>query len=341
MGITFGKPEKQTKDEIMELRKTREEYMNQLKRYQTSVLADIEQKRLTPETGKAVLAKVKEANTWLQKHPNATYLEITSTQDTTNEEITKLLTIDGEKRKLRNAYEIMPTICEYYTEKENKLSKEQVKALLKEGDRLKSWYTRNQATATKLDFEQEWLQLNTTLAETITEQEIYKRIWNDFNSVAGMPTPDVLALVKQFGAKQQAAKDQEIPYDEAPTIIMSTATSVFFGFLLVVLCLSAGSVAANMAIGRTPAMRLLYFIYGAIPIFSPFILLYAIYTRIVKGPIPIYSVLPVSIEPATTRLAKLFWQLIYWVPDQDSVKAFKDYEDSLKAIVSTTSIATT
>jgi hypothetical protein len=341
MGITFGKPEKQTKDEIMELRKTREEYMNLLKRYQTSVLADIEQKRLTPETGKAVLAKVKEANTWLEKHPNATYLEITTNQDSTNEQIVNLLAIDGERRKLRNAYEIMPTICEYYTEKENKLSKEQVKALLKEGERLKSWYTKNQATASKLDFEQEWLQLNTKVTETIPDQDTFTRVWNDFNKVASIPTSDVLAIAKQFSAKQKAAKDQEIPYDEAPAIIMSTATSVFFAFLLVVLCLSAGSVAANMAIGRTPAMRLLYFIYGAIPIFSPFVLLYAIYTRIAKGPIPIYSVLPVSIEPATTRLAKLFWQLIYWVPDKDSVKAFKDYEDSLKAVVSTVASATT
>jgi hypothetical protein len=341
MGITFGKPEKQTKDEIMELRKTREEYMNLLKRYQTSVLADIEQKRLTPETGKAVLAKVKEANTWLEKHPNATYLEITTKQDATNEEITKLLAIDGERRKLRNAYEIMPTLCQVYSEKENKLTKEQVKVLLAEGERLKSWYAKNQATASKLDFEQEWLQLNTKLTETIPNQDTYKMIWRDFNSVAGLPTSDILAITKQYSIKQQAAKNQEIPYDEAPTIIISTATSVFFGFLLVVLCLSAGSVAANMAIGRTPAMRLLYFIYGSIPIFAPFVLIYAIFTRFAKGPIPIYSVLPVSIEPATTRLAKLFWQLIYWVPDKDSVKAFKDYEDSLKAAVATVASATT
>lgn len=340
MGITFGKPEKQTKDEVMELRKAREDYMNVLNRYQTSTLADIEQKRLTPETGKLILAKVKEANTWLQKHPNATYLEVTTNQDATNEEITRLIKVDSEKRKIRNAYEVMPFLCEYYSEKMKKLSKEQVTALLAEGERLKSWYTKNQATATVIDFEQQGLQLNTVLAEIIIDQETLNNIRRDITSVGFMQTSEVLALVKTQEAKQKAAKEQEIPYDEAPNLIMSTATSVFTGFLLIVICISAGSVAANMAIGRTPAMRLLYFIYGAIPIFAPFVLIYAIYTRIIKGPIAIYSVLPVSIEPATTRLAKLFWQIIYWVPDADSVKAFKDYEASLQAAVATVSAAT-
>lgn len=335
MGIAFGKPEKQTKDEIMELRKTREEYMNVLKRFQTSTIADIEKKQLTPETGNLVLAKIKEANTWLEKHPSATYLEITANQDATTQEIQRLFSLNRGKQAIRNAYEVLPSLSTIYFEKQKRITKEQSEALNKEAERIKKWYDKNQSTATTLDFEQEQLQIDTSLAEIITDQEVLKDLQREVRRVGGMPTSDLLPLIKEQNLKQQAAKNQEIDYEGAPKLIISTATSTFFGFLLIVLCISAGSVAANMAIGRTPAMRLLYFIYGAIPVFAPFVLLYAVYIRVVKGPIPIYSVLPISIEPATTQLAKLFWQLIYWVPDQESVKAFKDYEANLHAAVAT------
>jgi hypothetical protein len=338
MGNLFSRQEKPSKDEIQEIRNLRTNYIQQLQKFQTSTNADVQSKQISPDTASLVFAQIKKANTWLEKNPNATILEITANRDATTEEIQRVLKTDQWKRIIRNYYEVIPTYIGIF-EKENKLTSEQGKELLKEKTRLESWYTKNQLTATPLDFEQQQLQLMTKLDEIITNQDVLRRFKDGLNWTTRMQTSQLLAEITEYNKKNQAAKDQQIDYEAAPEIIMGTATSVFFGFLLVVLCISAGSVAANMAIGRTPAMRLLYFIYGSIPIFAPFVLLYAIYIRIAKGPIGIYAVLPVSIEPATTRLAKLFWQMIYWVPDKDSVKAFKDYEASLQAVVSTATTA--
>lgn len=336
----FSKQEKLTKDEIQELRNLRSAYLSQLTRYQISTTEDIKSNRLSPDTGTLVFKQIKNANTWLEKHPNATVLEITANQDATNEEIQRLLKTDEWKRAFTNAILIFqPVIENIDTRSKTPFTKDQKKQLFSEKDRIESWYKKNNATATQIDFEQEWLTFNTKLKEIVTNQEQLQGLTISLAFASLVPTSKLKADLTEYNKAQQKAKDQQIDYESAPKVIMSTATSTFTAFLIIVLCISAGSVAANMAIGRTPAMRMLYFIYGAIPIFAPFVLLFAIYTRIAKGPIAIYSVLPISIEPATTRLAKLFWQVIYWVPDQDSVKAFKDYEASLQAIVSTATTA--
>ena len=99
--------------------------------------------------------------------------------------------------------------------------------------------------------------------------------------------------------------------------------------MIITLCLLSGSFAANFAIGRVPAYRVLYFLYGCIPIFTPLVLLYTIYKRIKDGRIPVYTMLPISIDPATTRLGRLLWRPFYWIPDQQAIDAFKHFNDSL------------
>jgi hypothetical protein len=119
---------------------------------------------------------------------------------------------------------------------------------------------------------------------------------------------------------------------EGVDIVMNTALKVFLGFLLVAFCIVAGSLAANFAIGRSIAYRILYFVYGAIPLFSPFVYLYTLYRRVSDGRFSYYGILPVSIEAATTRLGTLLMYPFYYVPDHEAVKAYDDFTEAIQSV---------
>jgi hypothetical protein len=115
-------------------------------------------------------------------------------------------------------------------------------------------------------------------------------------------------------------------------LAIDIALKVFFSLLLVAVCIVSGSLAANAAIGRHTGYRVLYFIYGCIPFFVPFIIFYTIYRRISEGPLPYYGILPVSLEAATTTLGKYLWWPFYWIPDHLSVEETDTFQKALEAI---------
>ena len=55
MGNLFS-GQKQTAEEIKQLRQAREEYQNYLSKIQTNTNTDVNGKRLTPESGRAILS---------------------------------------------------------------------------------------------------------------------------------------------------------------------------------------------------------------------------------------------------------------------------------------------
>jgi hypothetical protein len=107
---------------------------------------------------------------------------------------------------------------------------------------------------------------------------------------------------------------------------------VFLGSIIVAFCIVAGSLAANFAISRPPAYRILYFMYGCIPFFAPLVYMYTLYKRIAEGPISYYGILPLSVEPGITRLGKLLWYPFYYVPDSKAVESFDTFKASVEAI---------
>lgn len=84
------------------------------------------------------------------------------------------------------------------------------------------------------------------------------------------------------------------PFDQ----FLSSFKNTFLGFLIPVfiffLCSTAGSIAANDAIGRHPAIRVVYFLYGTFPLFAPLVVCYYIY-RYFAGSYPVwYNFLPLT-----------------------------------------------
>jgi hypothetical protein len=143
------------------------------------------------------------------------------------------------------------------------------------------------------------------------------------------------ALQSELLTREQKAKEArnaQIHLEDGAYTIKDTALKTFFGLLLFAICILGGSLAANQAIGRSRPYRILYFIYGIIPIFMPIVILYSIYSRLRFGPIPYYAILPLTIEPATTRLGRILNFPFYWIPDDTSRQLTRTFLDAVEKI---------
>jgi hypothetical protein len=159
-------------------------------------------------------------------------------------------------------------------------------------------------------------------------QEIVKLTTDSLNKI-GLPSPTQTSSEARNMIKLENMAAEANTPASATGIIMSTASQAFGTLFLIFLIVLGGSFAANLAIGRTVPYRVLYFLYGCIPFFSPFIILYVIYLRIRYGPVPLYGILPLSTEPATSRLGKILWYAFYWIPDGKSKELEEQFLKSL------------
>jgi hypothetical protein len=191
------------------------------------------------------------------------------------------------------------------------------------------WYNTNKDTAKDIDFSQQLLKLEDSITTIFIDAAIVEEIKRLIKSVQNEDTNLLKSRVSSMTVKQQEVEEQQVDVNSGVKIMTSTAIKVFTSLVIVTLCLLSGGFAANFAIGRVPSYRVLYFIYGCIPFFVPFVLGYTIYKRISEGRISFYAFLPISIESATTRLGKLLWYPFYWVPDQHAIDMYKTYIQSL------------
>jgi hypothetical protein len=335
MGNRFslgGQPE--TKDQARETRQARENYRNYLTTTQVNVNTEVNAKRLTPDTGNLVLERIKVANTWLQKNPNANYNEITTNFDATNTEIKRLLNTDKPKREIQN--QIAGIKAEALkTRDEKKIDEQEYEKLIQLSNEIDTWYKKNNATATTIDFSQEDLKIQSSIRTIVKDANVSNEIIQKLNQVKQMNPNDLLASIQKTEKDLEIKKSQTFDLREGIQVAWWQANKTFWLCLLIFLCLVSGSLAANNAIGRARPYRVLYFLYGAIPFYAPLVILYTIYRRIREGPLPYYAPLPLSIEPATTRLGKILWFPFYWIPDNNAVQEYDKYQEQLRLIAST------
>lgn len=331
MGQLFSRKQQQTPEEVNELRAARTEYQDTLTTLQTNVQTDIENKALTPESGQLILAEIQKAFTWLQKNPNATRIEVYANRDATSAEIKRLIDVDQPKKEFKNQITALPIIADEAFSKDL-ITREQVTQLKNLSDTELAWITKNGATATSLDFQQEDLKFKTELQKILVTADLVKYCTEKLDAVKTAQPGTLKGELVAREEKAKRARDATIHLEDGVNTIYSTALQTFFGFLLITLCILGGSLAANQAIGRSRPYRILYFIYGALPMFMPIVLLYCIFSRLRYGPIPYYAILPLTIEPATTRLGRILNFPFYWIPDDTSRELTKQFLDSVQKI---------
>lgn len=113
--------------------------------------------------------------------------------------------------------------------------------------------------------------------------------------------------MKGLEGQQSAVKDEEAKEFSVKRFagrVTSTATTVIGSLFYIVFCITIGMLAANQAIGREPAYRILYFIYGAI--FAPFLAFYYLYLWFNDKSPKIYTLLPLTQQTAETSIGKFF-----------------------------------
>ncbi len=125
-------------------------------------------------------------------------------------------------------------------------------------------------------------------------------------------------------------KPKPTPTDQFITGFTTTFNTFILPVLIVFLCSLAGSIAANDAIGRSPGIRLVYFIYGTIPIFSPLVLIYYIFRYFMKTYPVWYNFLPLTTwQPESSILKTLLTPFVY-TEDANTQYMFQQFDKAAK-----------
>lgn len=332
MNIVFGGT-KLTPEEIEALRKKRQDYLDYLVVQQTNTNTEVKKKALTPESGATILKVIQTAQDWLAKNPNADLNTVLAQQEKTNIEIKRILTTDKPKNQLNNAITMLPSIAKEAEDK--KIIPSDVTPKLNAlATETQKWYSKNKDSATSIEIEQQTNQFIQKIKDIVIDGKAIDYIQQKLQAVQNLDPESLQRLRQKNETDLKAIQEQTVNVEKGVNTIASTALQTFFIFLLVGFFILCGSFAANLAISRAPAYRILYFLWGALPIFAPLVLLYTIYVRLRYGRIPMYAILPISIEPATTRLGRFLWYPFYYVPDVESAQLFRDFQTALKTVAS-------
>lgn len=333
MATVFGGAKPSAKD-VEQLRMKRQQYLDFLTNKTTQTNTEVNKKQLTPEGGNAILKVIKDAQDWLAKNPNADLNTVLAQQEKTRTEINRIAGTDNLKKKMQIYFTMVPVVAKK-TEQKGLITPEITKKLVAIAKEAETWYNKNKDKATIIEFNQKFDEFSRVKTQgtgiSAKAREYYD---GELQRAYSLSLDDVAKLREKDQVQLQNAEDQTVDVNKGLKQVLSTATTTFWAFLLVGILIMCGSFAANMAIGRPPAYRILYFLWGAFPLFAPMVLLYTIYRRIRDGRLSMYAILPVSIEPATTTFGRFLWYPFYYVPDDQQTELYKQFQEALKAAAS-------
>ena len=329
----FSKPPELTPQQIKELRQTRVNFQDYLSKLQTDTTTDVQNKRVTPEGAKRIFNQIKTSQVWLASNPNANLNEILAKRDEITAESRRILQVDMPLGYIYNGILAAPLIIEKGFNKKIIDSDKQAKltALLNDTN---TWYTKNKDNLIPVDLQTKGQEIVNTFTVIVPDRNAQSFLVSEMQPLVFQSTSEARDRIAIEQASVNKNKAANVDVNEGVNTIIATCIQTFTGLFVTAILIMCGSFAANFAIGRVPSYRILYFIWGALPSFAPFVLLYAIYKRIHDGRLPIYAILPLSIEPATTRFGKYLWYPFYWVPDAEAKSAYTAFQASLAGTMS-------
>jgi hypothetical protein len=319
-------------EEVEKVRKERTNYQDFLSRTSTNTIADVKNQTLTPEGGQSILKEIQSAQTWLQGHPNANLNELLTNRDATEVEIKRLLQTDKPKYSVFVFEKALPVLAKSY-QQTKRITPEQATKLNSLASETQSWLKKSSASATLIDYDTQKLKITDQLKQIVPTPDVFQSIQTEIEKLSTENQSSLQTILQSEENRLTLAKSYEVDVQDGLSTGVSVAVKTFIIGSLVIVCLWAGSLAANFAIARPPMYRVLYFIYGAIPIFSPFVLVYSLYQRLMNGPLSNYSILPLSIEPSTGgKVAQALWWPFYWIPDGKAVASVSEFQKNLNEV---------
>jgi len=351
----------QTQEEIDKIQAERKKYYDDIKTFQTKVTKDLTDNKISPETGIELSALIKSSQEWLTNNPNATYLEVNNKHVNFPKLYEAIYERELHKNQLLSYIYFVQYLCDIFAGLLN--DEKQTAGMTSE---MKNDFTGliNSVT-TVINTQLIWYQNNPKKDGIIYTQEIDNlttKLINiaipldaKYNPMFQVPQDKNLSsFIKEEGRKRkedknptpwlmkeqvaknkaliQASAEQEYSNNKLIKESTSIAFSVFGSFILIAIILYGASLAANIAIGRDIHYRIFYFIFSCNPIVTPIIFAYTALMVLKGHPIPYYGILPISTEPATTRLGKILWFPFFYKGDEFEVKSKADFVSHLAAV---------
>jgi hypothetical protein len=266
----------------------------------------VNQGQITAASGKAALDLVKQTQNFLNSNPNA---EPSTLSQKRQEVVSKISNLDQAQPTVKKIEEMIENLPK------------RVDDLIARGILPSSAKKGSQKVLTDL---QKWSEQNRFATKGEWELK-YQVAQKDLNE--SVPEESQLA---ELEAKKKV-EDETFSTSRLFKTIGEWTGKVVGSLFYIALCLVAGSLAANDAIGRDRMYRVFYFVYGFI--FAPFVLVYYIF-RWFKGTSPyLYKLLPLITTPAETSLGRFFLFPFTYDPDPRSKKETFDFLKSLAETV--------
>jgi hypothetical protein len=318
-------PDAETRKEI---KGERESLYNDLKNFQKKVQQQRDAKTLTPESAEELSSVILETQEWLRKNPNANILEVKSQRDDLETKTDPIY----ERDRPRSVLDTFIVSMNYQLSvaiDSGKYKKDRIPIGQKTLKNELAWTTKHRKERGMV-YGQRLDSLKNQLAKDL---EVPKTELDAIETTINEGNP---ASVKKTIEENIVAKEVKDANEFNTTRLINRTFSIgigtFAGFILFVLILFGGSLAANMAISREPIYRIFYFVYGSLPWFTPFIYLYAALLSIKGEAVKYYGVLPISTQPATTRLGKILWWPFYYETDKYESEQSAKFIDSLSEV---------
>lgn len=281
-----------------------------LQNFLNTVSVDIQkavtQGRFTPVSGKAALDLVKQTQTFLDSNPNAEPATLSQKFQEVSSKIRNLSESQPTVKKIEDLVNNLPQRVDEL------IAKSILPSSAKKGSQnvladLQKWSEQNRF-ATKGEWE---------LKFQVSQKELVKFV----------PEGNQLA---ELEAKKKI-EDETFSAKRLFTTIGEWTGKVVGSLFYLALCLVAGSLAANDAIGRDRMYRVFYFIFAFL--LAPFVLVYYLF-RWFKGTSPyLYKMLPLVTTPPETSLGQFFMYPFVYNPDGREKKETESFLNSLAETV--------
>jgi hypothetical protein len=276
-----------SEEEQNRIRGARADFNGAIQSYQRRATEGKEKRTLSPEGALNIMKKNTEATEWLANNASAKTVEIQAQKDKYENDIRLILETDMPKATFRSYYMGLQ-----YIGQKNELPPKVIELVLTEAKKLEDWYNKHEMITNNIELQQMVADSELRILEAIVDTSVRDRTRTDIENIKKKPADAWKSDIAIMTKNQTIIKNSEFRW----TDMMESAVLVFAGlpmYLIFLLCLFAGSLAANSAIHRPALYRVLFFIYGAFPLFSGFVLFYFLLQRFRCGPMPLYGFLPI------------------------------------------------
>lgn len=272
-----------------------------------------EGRSMLPDSATEIINTNGEYNKWLSENPNANVNEIRAKKGEYERRIKNVL----ETRIVRNEYmSYFMGFREFLFERiKNKEINTDDRKLME--DAMKSmadWRNKNEKTASIIEFSNEIENFKQKILGGLKDDKLRKFSQNLFKTLKD-GDPD---KIKEEGERRLAAAnklaDSEFRVQDIADSTVEILSDWWYTLIITIVGFFSGSLVANSAIHRPVSYRILYFLWGAIPLFVIPVFIYYILQRVRYGPLRLYTMLPLVVSTFDGEMEQGFFMRMLRAP---------------------------